>query len=88
MSDAVAPLSSREALLFEEVAGQTVLATVQQLRSGTTAAGACVAALLIVGLRNADDVTVDDVHDTYPTFAALAEAGTDALTVLLGEGTP
>lgn len=85
MTDVGGPLTSREAMLFEDAAGCAVMAAVAQLRAGELSTGAAVAALFVLGRRKAADVAVVDVFDTYPKFADLIEAGTEALEQLLAD---
>jgi hypothetical protein len=85
MADRHEPLTSREALTFEDASGTAVLSAVAQLRAGELTAAAAAAALLVIGRRNADDVTLDDVFDSHPAFTDLSGAGTAALEYLLAD---
>jgi hypothetical protein len=80
------PMWSREALLFEDTAGCTVMAALAQLRAGELGVRPAAAAILVVARRRSADVSIRDVYDTHDRFAGLIAAGTAALEALLADG--
>lgn len=79
------PFTPREAVQFEREAGTTLVHAGAALAAGTPSARVCVAGLWILGLRDDDSLTVDDVLDRYGTYGELLDAALAAMTSTTGD---
>lgn len=85
MAGVPAPLGASEAVEFEELAGQTVLAAVADARAGRLAARTAAVAVLIVARRDRPTTTLQQVLDHCGWYVTLLDSGTSALDALTAD---